>query len=303
MDQLDQLVKAVLASPKYRHVCAEFVRNVGARELARRHGLKEAIKRTKDKLHQVGGAYLEAEPAYGAWLEALRANVPLPPISGTPLAPGMDDRRIRLRQLCATFMAHHASTRERLGSLDYFYANTLGELAPLRRVLDVACGLNPLAIPWMPLTEDAEYHAFDIYHDLAAFLNEYLGLIGLRGQAKACDVIQTPPAEEADVALVLKAIPCLEQVDKTAGRRLLERLNAPYLLVSFPAHSLTGRKKGMVVNYEAHFRELVADKPWSIRRFEFPTEIAFLVRKNPVTDSPAPAPARPGRDAACSPAV
>lgn len=301
MNRLDQLVQAVLAGPKYRHICAEFVRDVGARELTKRRGLKEAIKGTKDKLHQVAAAYLEGELPYDAWLEALREGGPPPPAAGAPAPPDTDERGNRLRRLCAAFMAHHASTRERLASLDCFYTATLGELAPLHRVLDVACGLNPLAIPWMPLAQDAEYYAFDIYHDLAAFLNAYLALIGVRGWAKACDVIQSPPTEEADVALVLKAIPCLEQVDKAAGRRLLENLNAAYLLVSFPAHSLTGRRKGMVVNYEAHFRQLVAGKPWAIRRFEFPTEIAFLVQK--ATDSPTPPPTPPGRGAACSPAA
>jgi 16S rRNA (guanine(1405)-N(7))-methyltransferase len=280
MDQLEQLVTAVLASPKYRHVCAEFVRNVGARELLKRRGLKEAIKGTKNKLHQVGGAYLEDELTYGAWLEMLHGNAPLPLTGEMSPPPGIGGWNDRLRQLCAAFMAHHASTRERLASLDRFYATTLGELAPLRRVLDVACGLNPLAIPWMPLREDAEYYAFDIYHDLAAFLNEYLAFIGVKGWAKACDVIQSPPPKEADVALLLKAIPCLEQVDKAAGHRLLEGLNAACLLVSFPAYSLGGRSKGMVVNYEAHFRELVAGKPWAIRRFEFPTELVFLVNKS-----------------------
>jgi 16S rRNA (guanine(1405)-N(7))-methyltransferase len=59
----------------------------------------------------------------------------------------------------------------------------------------------------------------------------------------------------------------------------LETIRADHLLVSFPVHSLGGRSKGMVENYEVRFRELVQDKPWSIQRFEFATELAFLVTR------------------------
>jgi 16S rRNA (guanine(1405)-N(7))-methyltransferase len=291
MGNLAQLVAAVLASPKYRNVCPDFIRHIGAMELARRNSLKEAIKATKNKLHQVGGAYLEGEPDYPGWLEMLcrAAREDLSPgpsptrggekVSPFPAREGGRGVRSALRQACAAIMCHHASTRERLPILDRFYAATLAGLAPVRRVLDVACGLNPLTIPWMPLAEDAEYYAYDIYQDLAGFLNAYLGIVGVAGRVEARDVIQAPPADEADVALVLKTVPCLEQVDKIAGLRLLEGLNAPRLLVSFPAHSLGGRSKGMITHYEARFQELVASKSWHIEKYEFPGELAFLVKK------------------------
>jgi hypothetical protein len=35
----------------------------------------------------------------------------------------------------------------------------------------------------------------------------------------------------------------------------------------------------MAHNYEQRFWELMAGKPWSVQRFEFATELAFLVSK------------------------
>jgi len=35
----------------------------------------------------------------------------------------------------------------------------------------------------------------------------------------------------------------------------------------------------MVEHYDAHFRSLVADEPWNIQRFEFSSELVFVVRK------------------------
>jgi 16S rRNA (guanine(1405)-N(7))-methyltransferase len=176
-------------------------------------------------------------------------------------------------------MGYHASTRERLPILEQFYAQTLADLPPARTVLDLACGLNPLALSWMPLAEGAEYDAYDVYEDMTAFLNGFLALVRVRGHAEARDVLTRCPTEHVDLALLLKALPCLEQLDAGASLRLLETVNAGHLLVSFPARSLGGKQKGMVQHYEARFRQLVADKPWEVKRFEFATEIAFLITK------------------------
>ena len=80
-----------------------------------------------------------------------------------------------------------------------------------------------------------------------------------------------------DLALLLKTLPVLAQVDKTAVPRLLDSLQAHYLLISFPAKSLGGRNKGMVENYEAQFYQWATGRNWQIKRFEFASELAFLI--------------------------
>lgn len=264
-DPLDELVSAILKSQKYSRVCEDVVRRVGAAELDKRRSLKEAIKAAKNKLHQIGGAYLDDSPNYAAWSRALAEAAPSDPEA--------------LRTACREIMSHHASTKERLSILDEFYAAVLTDLAPVHSVLDIACGLNPLAIPWMPLAPGATYTAYDIYHDMTGFLNSFWPLVGIEGHAYARDIGPFIPPEPVDVALVLKTIPCLEQVDKSAGLRLLENLNAAHIVVSFPAHSLGGYDKGMVEHYEARLRTLLERKEWPVRRFEFATELAFLITR------------------------
>ena len=278
-DPLNQLVAAIQASAHYRSVAEPLIRRLGARELANRRSLKEAIKATKNKLHQVAGAYLD-EPRYDAWLIELRAAY-----AEGEEAAAQERRRAALRRV----MARHASTRERLPILDQVYAETLAGIGPNRSVLDIACGLNPLALSWLPLAADAEYVACDIYGDMMAFLGGYFALEaahgrpGLRGLAETRDVIAAPPERHADLALILKAIPCLEQIDKSAGERLLRATRADHLLVSFPAHSLGGRQKGMLGAYEARFHDLMAQTGIGVRatitRHQFATELAFLISR------------------------
>jgi 16S rRNA (guanine(1405)-N(7))-methyltransferase len=111
------------------------------------------------------------------------------------------------------------------------------------------------------------------------FLGEALGILGLVVHTTWADASTTPPTETVDLAFLLKALPTLEQLDRDAGRRLLTEINARYLVVSFPRQSLGGKHKGMSAFYEAHFQELLADKPWPVRRIAFPTELIFVVTK------------------------
>ena len=262
---LDALVAAVLGSSKYRAVSPDLVRAVGARELAARPNLKAAIKATKNTLHQAGGAFTDAPIDYGRALARLHE------------AAASGDGA--LRAACRAVMALHTSTRERLPILDDFYATTLAALPPPARVLDVACGLNPLARPWLPLPPATELIAYDIYADQIAFLNDFFALAGVVARAEVRDVVGRPPDEPADLALVLKTLPCLEAIDRRAPERLLDAIQAPRLLVSFPAQSLGGRRKGMAAHYEAQFRRLLDARGWAAQRFEFATELAYLVEK------------------------
>ena len=119
-------------------------------------------------------------------------------------------------------MRLHTSTRERLLILDRFYAETLAGLPPIGSVMDIACGLNPLAREWLPLAENATYLAYDIYADMMQFLGDYFALAGIPGKAEVRDVAALPPTEPVDLVLLLKTLPVLAQLDKTAVPRLLD---------------------------------------------------------------------------------
>jgi 16S rRNA (guanine(1405)-N(7))-methyltransferase len=267
-DEVERLVDAVLAGSKYRGVSRELIASIGTQELGKRRNAREALKATRNKLHQVGGAYLDTREHYSGWLNELK----MAELSG---------QREDLLAVCARIMSSHASTRERLPILDQFYTQVFAGLPPIRTVLDVACGLNPLAIPWMALaSEGVEYYAYDIYSGMMDFVQAWLGIINVRGSAQVCDVIQRCPTQKVDMALILKAIPCLEQIDKSAGFRLLQEIQTDYLVVSFPARSLGGRSKGMMEHYEAHFHELVgSEKKWEVKRLVFGSELVFVVKK------------------------
>lgn len=265
-ERLRELVQLVRQSSKYVAIDEGLVTEIGRAELGKRNSLKEAVKSTRNKLHQIGSAYQEKPIPYSSWEKKLRS---LP----------QDQRSLQVRDFLVENMRLHASTAERLSIHEDFFTTTLASIAPVTSILDLACGLNPLNLPWMPMAEQFTYEACDIYSDMTGYLNAFFTHFNVNGHAHLCDLTQSIPQTRAQVAFLLKTIPCLEQIDKTAGIRLLEGLSAENILVSFPAHSLGGRSKGMVQNYEAHFNELIAGSNWQVTRFEFPGELAFLVKK------------------------
>lgn len=261
---LERLTAEIMAAPKYRAISPDLIRSVAARELAIRKSYKDALKEAKTRLHQVAAVYQEARPDYAAWLADLRAA------AGETAALAARERLL---------LSRHASTRERLPILTAFYAATLGDLPPIRSVLDLACGLNPLAWRAMPLAAQPRYDCCDLFDDMAAFLNSCFVIAGLDGRAEVRDLLGGPPPIVADVALLLKTWPVLEQLEKGAALRLLRAIDAPTVIVSFPLQSLGGRGRGMGAFYEQQFRAAVVREPWQIEMFSFTSELAFRVRK------------------------
>jgi 16S rRNA (guanine(1405)-N(7))-methyltransferase len=265
-EQLEKLVNSILESSKYRNVCEDLIRNIGWRELLKEQNLKAAVKATKNKLHQIGGAYFLKKPDYDFWLKKLREAKSL----------GDDDL---FRETCAEIMSYHQSTRERLKILDQFYTRIFAFLPPVQSIMDVACGFNPISIPWMPVPDEVRYYAYDVYKDLIDFVNNFLAICRVQGCAEAREVIQDTPEVKVDVAFLFNTVPCLEQVEKWAGLKVLEAINSNFLVVSFPVKSLCGREKNMRKHYETAFSKLTEEKEWSIQKLEFITEQVFLIKK------------------------
>lgn len=258
--ELASLTAELQQARKYATLDPTLVQGVLGRELDKGRRGKAAIKAAKTKLHQMTGAYRAGALDYATWLDEL-GEATSDPARAT---------------LCQTAMHAHASTRERLPYLTDFYARLFVDLPPAPRVLDLACGLNPLALPWMPLPAAFEYWACDIDRAQIEFLNAYFEIAGVDGRAQLCDLVHgdLTAFPQAQVILLLKTIPCLEQLDSQIGARLLAALDCRVAFVSFPTRSLGGKTRGMSSHYADHFAE-IAPPGYAIQRLDFPNELVF----------------------------
>ena len=260
MPDVEEVVSAVLAARRYRHLDPHFVTRI-ARDVCRHaRRAKDATDETKRRLHQVYGAYVQDLPIerFTAELEATMGD-------------GAAQRETALR-----LMRAHASTRERVDVLDTFYTDVFALTGAPRRLLDLACGFGPLALPWMALPAGATYHAFDVDARYVTLAHTCLRVFGVDGSAALRDVAAQPPDEEADVALLLKSVPCLEQQAAGSAARLLDTLRVGHVVVSFPTRSLGGAGKGMISTYRGMMERLMAGRTWRVRELLFPLELVFV---------------------------
>ena len=131
----------------------------------------------------------------------------------------------------------------------------------------------------MPLAPDRPYCAIDIFADQIDFLNRYFRAMGYEGEALQSNVLEEKRAPAADLAFLLKTLPCLDQIEVGAGRRLLYAIDAPFLVVSFPSHSLAGRKRGMAQHYAGYFEAITSGSGWQVESLSYPSEDVYIVKK------------------------
>ena len=265
-NHLQELVDKVSNTKKYQAINPQLVKHLVKKAVAKGLKEKEVIKEVRGKLHQVGGAYLRHHQDYDTSKQEL-SQLPA------------DLTSEELKQFCVNTMQLHASTNERLTIVQDFFEVCLESIAPLTKILDLACGLNPLALPWMPTAQDFTYDCCDIYQDMMAFLQIFFNHCQVNSQAHLCNLVSDLPGGDFQITFLLKSIPCLEQLEKDITLRLLEELNSSHILVSFPVHSLSGQNKGMPNFYRDNFYQLLKNKPWEIQEFSFSSELAFLISK------------------------
>ena len=263
---VESLMRQVRANPKYQHITDALVWRLSEDAISKGLKPKAAVKIVRNKLHQVGGAYFKHKLDYQE-KQIVISHLP----------PDLQDEAAR--QFCLSLMQSHASSAERIPILDRFFRTCLEPILPVRNVLDLACGFNPFAIPWMPLSEDITYQACDIFLDMLGLIQTFFTHFNINGGCFPCDLAHQAPAQKAQVAFLLKSIPCLEQVDKTIGIHLLESIRSEHILVSFPVSSLAGRRKGMPEFYRDHFHQMISGTGWLVLEFNFQSELAFLVTK------------------------
>lgn len=264
---IETLLEQIQSSKKYQelNLPEETLRNLLELELARHKKPAEALKSARAKLHNIMAPYL-GDPDYA------QAEVDLQ----QAFAQGED----AVRMVCNQILRQHDSTRERLAYLEDFYAGIRSVCGQPQSVLDLACGLNPLALPWMGLPADCRFHAYDIHPPRVALINEFLRLSGREPLAEVRDVLVRPPEMSADAAFLFKEAHRMEKRQKGCNRGLWAALQVKYLFVSLPKRSLDGRR-----DLRERMRALVDNSinpaDWAEQgELDFPGETVYWMRKD-----------------------
>jgi 16S rRNA (guanine(1405)-N(7))-methyltransferase len=258
------IIAAVSHSKRYRHVSPGLVQRLAAEEIPKSKNAADAEKRTKRRLHQIFGAYATPLP-----YEKLTAK----------LSAAAKTSPEAFKDATREILKHHASTAERLPVLESFYEPIFQITGKPFKVLDLACGLNPLTVLWMNLSANAFYVAVDIDAEMANFVDRFLAMAPVHGVARVNDLVTGPPRAWADVAFLLKTLPVLEHQTHDV-LPILDAIHAPWLVVSFPTRSLGNCSKGMTATYRATMENLTKSRPkWTSHELTYPSELVYVIKK------------------------
>lgn len=253
------LLEKICASKAGREIDPAVV-GAAVRWALARYNPKDAEKAAKTRLHQLYGSYVGEgwSKAAGKVLSQLQAGV----------LPQEDAAR--------KLMALHGSTRERLDHVQECYARVFAVTGMPASVLDVACGLNPLAFA-LPGMTGASIEAIDAGQDVADVLNHFFAAAPMPlARASAGDAMVELPAGHYDLALIMKFLPLAERIETGGALRLLRAIPARRIVVSFPTRSLSGRNVGMEENYSKWFEGLGYSGD-ILERFVCGEEVFYLV--------------------------
>lgn len=225
-DDLDPLVGRVLSGAKYRGLDPAFVARVVAEVRPGARSEAEAVKAAKRRLHQVFGAFTAGRPV--AALERARAALAVDP----------DDRSALIAA-----MRTHASSAERVAHLDELAALLASWVGRPASVVDLACGLGPLAAPWLDLAEGCRYWCCDVDRGLVDGLQALGAALPVALTAETVDLVARTVTEPADLALALKAVTTLDQQRAGRSAEVLGALRCADVVISVPRQSLGGGRR------------------------------------------------------------
>ncbi len=258
MDERARAALDVLLSAKsVRDVCPETVRRVFMELLPRYKKVKDAEKAARTRLHQITGAFMTVDAQEKARSLLARWN------EGDESA-------------LAAALSLHASTRERLPGAAEWMRRVSPFLGEKARVLDLACGLNPILLGSMGVTNVL---GVDIHLGCVRLVNETAQAHGWNTRARACDLLSEIPGEEADAALLMKLLPVLEAQKTGRAAELLSGLRAPRLVVTFPTRTLGGRGVGMERHYAEWFARILPASLSIREAFTAADELIYLVER------------------------
>lgn len=244
---MNELFEKLSANKKYRDVCPDTIRRVIAECEGRYKKAKDIDKAVREKLHGITSAFNEL----GADAAQAAAS-----ISGDADLESM--------------LKRHASTRERLplSAMDALYEKIFETTGAPQSILDLACGLNPV---YLVHRFGCRVVGVDISKSCVSLIPD-----GVWGDLLCENAI---PSERFHIALLFKILPLLERQKSGSAMDVMNRINAEYLVVSFPTRTLGGRNVGMEDNYTAWMEAHMPENRTVAARFTTDNELYYVLKE------------------------
>lgn len=225
----------------------------------------ELVRAVRETIRAVYGVFqTEDIGKLGHKLDRLEEDLRHKPIERTK---DEHDRILRL----------HRSTAERLEFYEQFFSDIFAITGRPKTILDLACGLNPMAWSYHQLRNVA-YLATELNEQDVRNLQRYFDIIkpytAIEGKAIKHDLKKDAiPIIAADVCFLLKVIDLLEP--KTA-ERIITSLRCRWIIVSFPTKTITDQD--MRFKRRAGFQKMLRRIGRSYQTLTYDNELVYVIQ-------------------------
>ena len=245
----NDLFDKLSSNKKYSDVCPDTIRRVISECEGRYKKSKDMEKAVREKLHGITSAFNELGGDVQREVAELDTN---------------DDAAL------TEILKRHASTRERLplSAMDALYAKIFETTGRPASILDLACGLNPV---YLLHRFDCDVVGVDISKSCVSLIPN-----GVWGDLLCENAI---PQERFHIALLFKILPLLERQKSGSAMDVMNRIDAEYLVVSFPTRTLGGRNVGMEDNYTAWMEAPMPENRTVAARFTTENELYYVLKE------------------------
>lgn len=130
----------------------------------------------------------------------------------------------------------HSSTKERME--DYNKVKEIVYESKPKSILDLGCGLNPIAVA----KPGVFYYACDVDENALKIANLFFKKKGIEGKAFTYDLRRIEDAlPKADVCLILKVFDALEKRGHKLAEKILKNVKSKIVIISFSTKTLSGK--------------------------------------------------------------
>ncbi len=180
----------------------------------------------------------------------------------------------------------HLSTKERLEYYPEIYKKLIEKTCIPNSILDLACGLNPLASEFIP-NSPIKYFASDLSEKDVDFLNKYFNKAILKKKfvegsyAFRLDLsLESSLSElnkfETDWCLILKGLDPIEEINENISYELVKNIKSKWIIVSFP--TLTVSRKPMNNPRRNWFEKVLNRSNLEFETIDINNELFYIIK-------------------------
>jgi len=250
--------------------------------------MKNIVKKIKEKKELAGIADSVVKDSLNAYL--LKNKFDIKKLSKTDKKIVVSEVRSQLRRLSGQYqkslktkedlspkdlLNSHSSTHERINY--YPELKSVIESINPKSILDLGCGLNPIALA----TKKVEYFASDIKEDELHIIDKHFKKNKIRGSTFVLDLrninMELPVT---DLCLIFKVLDILDVSSKKRNilaEKIIKKIRSKKILVSFATVKISGKKMNQPDRY--WFEAILISQNLEFKKFSSDSEIFYFITK------------------------